>query len=179
MSESLPLESRTVILLSHATGETAWRVLERVRAQFPKNTQIIDKRIINVRNPQQIRVLMEVAAVSKALVFYTLVDETLVEVARKAASDYGVEAVDILGPAMEAFARWQHAEPVRRSGHRGNPDYIAAIHFAEDHDDGQMTHELPLADVVVLGLSRASKTPVCQALARHGICAANVPIVRN
>jgi len=165
-----------VYLLSHATGETAWRIWERIRAQFP-GIKVQEHWRPNIRKPQQIIDVMRSASATRSIVFHSLVDLSLQELVHVAALESGVDDVDILGLGIAAVARLQGKAPSRKVGHRDNPNFISAVNFVEDHDDGLLPEELHLAHVVVLGLSRTSKTPVSMMLARHGIHAANVPIV--
>ena len=94
----------------------------------------------------------------------------------------GIKAVSVLDHALLAIGDWLD-QPVRgRPGrqHRMNEEYfnrIEAMHFTLSHDDGQMVEDLDRADIVLVGVSRTSKTPTCMYLANRGYKAANVPLV--
>jgi hypothetical protein len=95
---------------------------------------------------------------------------------------HGVECIDVIGPALLHLADWLGAEPIRQPGviRQLGEDYfqrIDALEFAVQHDDGRNAHELDKADLVLVGVSRTSKTPLSVYFAHRGWMVGNVPIV--
>jgi regulator of PEP synthase PpsR (kinase-PPPase family) len=120
------------------------------------------------------------AADAKALVFYSFVKDRMREAAKESAEHFGVFAVDVIGGPMQIVGQWLQMEPSHKPGRVLDKQYftrIEALAFAQKHDDGQRPEDLPLADVVLLGLSRSGKTPLMHMLADHGLRAANIPLV--
>lgn len=173
------LATRTAFVMSDSTGETADRVLQVVLEQFP-GINVRDQRVPNVKSPAMIADVMHAAHDVGAFVIYTIADPHLRATAHTAASELGVQTLDLFGALLPPLGAWLDMKPVGKPGHPYDEKYfrrLDAIRFTQRHDDGKLPHELHLADVVVLGLSRVSKTPVCKMLAEHRISAANVPIV--
>lgn len=169
----------TIFVVSDASGERASQLVAVLLEQF-QNASVNEQRFPKVRTPAQIAQIMHAAAEAHALVVYTLVGEGMAETARIAAAGCGVLAVNLFEHLMPTFAQWLGEEPLRSPGHAFDEKYFArmeAIDFAQRCDDGKSIHELTKANIVVLGLSRTSKTPVCRALAEHRILVANIPII--
>jgi regulator of PEP synthase PpsR (kinase-PPPase family) len=115
-------------------------------------------------------------------VLYTLVDSSLRHILEEACQRMGVTCLSPLDPVMELLqeATGARAREKRAAQHVMDADYfrrIDAMHYVLSHDDGQGTVGIRNADVVLVGVSRSSKTPTCFYLANRGIKAANVPIV--
>ena len=173
------LSKRLIFVISDSTGETASRAAKVALEQF-FGVEAKEKRFPNVRSQKEVVSLLHSAAQNSAFVVYTLVDHTLCAAARAAAEEYHVPAVDILKDLLPSMSTWLEMEPNEEAGHRLDEAYfasIAAIDFAQQHDDGQHLNDLHKADIVIVGLSRTSKTPVSHDLARKGIRAANIPLV--
>ena len=170
---------RLVYVISDATGETASRALRVALEQFPGEiTQ--EHRISNVRTPAEIAQIVHSAAETGGLVVFTLADEYLRQTAYTAAEEHKVVAIDLLRELIPALATWLGEEPRQVPGHPYDVLYferLKAYDFASRQDDGKNPGGLPESDVVVLGVSRTGKSPVCRALAEHRVHAANVPIV--
>jgi len=144
--------------------------------------QVRISRRSNVRTEKRVRQIVEKAAEEGAVIFYTLVQED----SRRALSEHTrrllVPTVDLLGPAFSAlydlFKRQPSGTPgLLYASERENIDRYDAIDYTLKHDDGQRPHELGQADVVLVGVSRASKSSTCFFLAYKGIKAANVPLI--
>ena len=170
-----------VHLVSDSTGETLNAMAKAVCARFD-NVLPIEHVYALVRSQRQLeRALQEVEA-APGIVIHTIVDKTL-----RAALEQGCRQLDIgciaaLDPLVSAMARYLGASLSTRVGaqHALDHDYfnrIEALNYAIGHDDGQGAQNLESADVVLVGVSRTSKTPTCIYLAHRGVRAANVPLV--
>jgi hypothetical protein len=170
-----------VHLVSDSTGETLNAMGKAVAARF-EDVLPIEHMYALVRSQRQLdRVLKEIEA-APGLVLHTIVDKDL-----RAALEEGCRAVEqpcvaALDPLVTVFARYLGASITTRVGvqHNLDADYfsrIDALDYAIAHDDAQGVHELEEADVVLVGVSRTSKTPTCIYLAHRGVKAANVPLV--
>ena len=170
-----------VHLVSDSTGETLNAMSKAVAARF-EDILPIEHMYALVRSERQLeRVLREIEG-APGLVLHTIVDREL-----RAQLEDGCRALEqpcvaALDPLVSVFARYLGASITTRVGvqHALDADYvsrIAALDFAIAHDDAQGTHELEDADVVLVGVSRTSKTPTCIYLAHRGVKAANVPLV--
>jgi [pyruvate, water dikinase]-phosphate phosphotransferase / [pyruvate, water dikinase] kinase len=169
-----------VLIMSDGTGETAYRMLKAAMRQFQED--ILITRYANVRDEQQIRDILRAAVENHTLVAYTFVSPQLRSFMRQAAEEEGAECVDLLGPLMEKLSGFFKKAPVATPGllHQVDEEYftrIDAIEFAIRHDDGHSVKDLDAADLVIVGVSRASKTPVSIYLAQEGWKVANITIV--
>jgi hypothetical protein len=116
------------------------------------------------------------------IVLYTLVDEELIEALEKKCDTLGLPSRSILGPVLRVFQSYLGTESTHRAGaqHTLNAEYfkrIDALNYTMMHDDGQHADNLESADVVLVGVSRTSKTPTSIYLANRGVKTANVPLV--
>jgi regulator of PEP synthase PpsR (kinase-PPPase family) len=168
-------------MISDATGETLIAVARAAAAQY---TQIrsIEHVYSMVRTPKQLdRIVMELEQ-SPGIVLYTMVDRELGERLEAACRDLGIPCASVLEPVLQLLQSYLGTASARRSGaqHVLDAEYfrrIDALNFTMMHDDGQMPGALEDADVVLVGISRTSKTPTSIYLANRGIKTANVPIV--
>jgi len=171
----------TLFIVSDGRGETCHQVLHAALVQFEGQDFDLVRRS-NVRTAEQIEKVVEEASHHDAIIFYTLViNETRVAISHQA-EKLLVPIVDVLGPSFSALHDLFKREPTARPGlfyatDRERFDRQAAIDYTLRHDDGQRPHELCLADVVLVGVSRASKSTTCFYLAFQGIKAANVPLL--
>lgn len=125
---------------------------------------------------------MEEASAFNSVIAYTLVLPELREILVNEAAKYGIPTVDIMTPMLEALAAVVHRRPKLEPGlvRRMDDDYfrkVEAIEFAVKYDDGKDPRGIIRADLVVIGVSRTSKTPLCMYLAHKRIKAANLPLV--
>lgn len=170
-----------VHLVSDSTGETLNAMLKATASQFAAAKPLEHIYTLVRSRPQMERTLEEIAA-SPGIVLYTLMDPELRRLLEIRCSELQTPAVSVLDPLMDAFAEYLGLERMEHPGaqHQLDEDYfrrIAALDFTLSHDDGQMNWDLEPADVVLVGVSRTSKTPTCMYLANRGVKAANVPIV--
>ena len=168
-------------LVSDSTGETLNAMARAVCARF-ENVLPIEHYYALVRSPRQLERALADIEDAPGMVMHTIVDDTL-----RAALEEGCRRLDMpciaaLDPLVSALSRYLGAALTRRVGaqHALDTDYfnrMDALNYAIGHDDGQGGQELDQADVVLVGVSRTSKTPTCIYLAHRGIRAANFPLV--
>jgi [pyruvate, water dikinase]-phosphate phosphotransferase / [pyruvate, water dikinase] kinase len=172
-----------VIVISDGTGETASAITRAAMTQFQER-DIFFTRYKNVRTKEQIDAIFQEAAIHHDIVVYTIVSvELRAYIAELSKRDH-VRSVDVLGPLLSAFSNFFESEPNYQPGllHAVNDQYfkrVAAIEFTLNHDDGRNINSLEEADVVLVGISRTSKTPLSMYLSLEGIKVVNVPIVMN
>jgi hypothetical protein len=170
-------------LVSDATGETLINVGRAACAQYA-NVLPIEHVYPLVRSMKQLeRVLSEIES-NPGIVLYTLVDKEIRERLKGRCRELGVPYMSVLAPVVQLFQSYLGGEPTPRIGgqHSLDASYfkrIDALNFTVMHDDGHMTEDLEQADVVLLGVSRTSKTPTSIYLANRGIKTANIPLVPN
>jgi [pyruvate, water dikinase]-phosphate phosphotransferase / [pyruvate, water dikinase] kinase len=168
-------------LVSDATGETLITVARAAAAQYA-TVSPIEHIYPLVRSEKQLdRVLAEIEA-SPGIVLYTLLDPDLTERLEDKCRELGLPVMSILGPVLNLFQSYLGAETTHRVGaqHTLNAEYfkrIDALNYTMLHDDGQHVDDLEHADVVLIGISRTSKTPTSIYLANRGVKTANVPLV--
>lgn len=175
------MKSPSVFVLSDSVGETAELVMKAGLSQFTNRDYKI-KRIPYVDNKKIIDDTLEQVMDESALIAYTLVNPELRHYMKRRAHDLHVEVVDIMGPMMEAMERLFTDEPRLEPGliYKLDKDYfkrIEAIEFAVRYDDGRDPRGISRADIVLIGVSRTSKTPLSQYLAHQRLKVANVPVV--
>lgn len=170
-------------LVSDATGETLNAVAKAAIAQFDGGIPI-EHTYALVRTTRHLdRVLSQIEDMP-GIVIYTLVNYDLRDMLEQRCADLQLPCLSVLDPVIQIIGTYLGAEISHRPGgqHSLTPEYfqrIEALQYTMAHDDGQLTHELHAADVVLLGVSRTSKTPTCIYLANRGLKAANIPVVPN
>src|SRR5262249_35034834 len=137
-----------------------------------------------IRTIDRVTKVVREAADAKGVIVFTLVSRDLREALILQAKEANVPAVDVMGPLMETLSRYFQAAPSDEPGRRYQitGEYFRrneAIEFAVKHDDGQALESTDQADIVLLGISRTSKTPLSIYLAYRGFKAANVPLIRD
>ncbi len=163
---------KTVIVISDATGETAERMVRAATLQFTE-TPVNVRTYSRVRLESECEKLIEKAAELKALVVFTVVNAEERDLIARLVERYNVEAVDLIGALIGKLASFLSATPVGVPGllHTITEDYfrrIEAVEFAVKNDDGAEPRNLPKADIVLVGISRTSKTPLSTYLAQKG-----------
>ncbi|CAN7550813.1 pyruvate, water dikinase regulatory protein [Neorhizobium sp. LjRoot104] len=168
-------------LISDSTGETLISAGRAASAQF-QSSLAVEHVYPLIRNRKQLLAVLEALDREPGIVLYTIVDQELAELIDQRCREMGLPCVNVLEPVMVTFQAYLGAPSRRRVGaqHALNADYfkrIEALNFTMDHDDGQMPEDYDEADVVLIGISRTSKTPTSIYLANRGIKTANIPIV--
>jgi regulator of PEP synthase PpsR (kinase-PPPase family) len=168
-------------LVSDATGETLTTVARAAAAQYA-SVQPVEHMHPLVRTHKQLdRVLADIES-SPGIVLYTLLDHALAERLETTCKNLGLPYLSILGPVLGLFQAYLGGESKPRVGaqHMLNAEYfkrIDALNYTMLHDDGQHTEDLEHADVVLVGVSRTSKTPTSIYLANRGVKTGNIPLV--
>ncbi|MEW5724179.1 MAG: pyruvate, water dikinase regulatory protein [Thermodesulfobacteriota bacterium] len=174
-----------VFVISDATGLTAERVIRAVLVQFSKEVEPILERRAFVKTPAQLEAVFRKAQAKNGVVIYSLVDETLRRWIAGQSTAWNVESIDLLGPILERMMRHIQLIPLM---HPGLLERITAeslklaesIDYTLRHDDGLNIETLGRADLILLGVSRTSKTPTSLFLScNFNLKVANVPIVLN
>ena len=170
-------------LISDATGETLNTVARAAVANY-YNYQPLEHIYALVRTPKQLtRVLSEIER-QPGIVLFTLVDPILRQQLEGKCHELNIPSISILDPVIASLGTYLNAtsKPQVAAQHQLNSDYfkkIDALNYTMMHDDGQQIASLDLADVILIGVSRSSKTPTSIYLAHRGIKTANIPIVPN
>lgn len=170
-------------LVSDSTGETLITVARAATALYA-GISPIEHVYPLVRTQKQLdRVVSEIEN-EPGIVLYTIVDEALVSRLRATCEEQGCPSLSVLEPVHNLFQSYLGVATTPKAGaqHMLNAEYfrrIDALNFTMMHDDGQLTENLDQADVVLVGVSRTSKTPTSIYLANRGIKTANVPLVPN
>jgi [pyruvate, water dikinase]-phosphate phosphotransferase / [pyruvate, water dikinase] kinase len=168
-------------LVSDATGETLTTVARAATAQY-STVSAVEHVYPLVRTQKQLdRVLAEIEE-SPGIVLYTLLDDELLQRLESHCRELSLPCLSILGPVLQLLQAYLGAETSHRVGaqHTLNADYfkrIDALNYTMLHDDGQHLEDLEEADVVLVGVSRTSKTPTSIYLANRGVKTGNVPVV--
>jgi len=170
-----------VHLVSDATGETLNALLKATASQFAAAKPLEHIYALVRSRTHMEKTLREIEA-SPGIVLYTVINPELRRLLEIRCSELQTPAISVLDPLLNAFAEYLGLEQTHRPGaqHQLDEDYfrrIAALDYTLSHDDGQMVWDLEPADIVLVGVSRTSKTPTCMYLANRGIKAANVPLV--
>jgi regulator of PEP synthase PpsR (kinase-PPPase family) len=170
-----------VIVISDGTGETATEMTRAAVTQFP-DKEIFFTRYKNVRTKDHIQAIFQEAAIHHDMIVYTIVSPELRLFVQQQSKDQKVRSVDLLGPLLQSFSNVFETEPDYQPGllHAVNDEYfrkVAAVEFTLNHDDGRNIKSLEEADVILLGISRTSKTPLSIYLSLEGIKVVNVPII--
>lgn len=181
--EGLGEKMQHIHLFSDATGETVERVVKAALSQF-KDVEIRLHRYSRLRNQDDILKALDEALKQPGLIVYTLVDTELAQILRNQAEIYGLEAVDLITPLLYKMSDFFGMAPQKEPGlmYQLNAEYykrIEAVDFTVKQDDGQETRNLYKADIILVGVSRSSKTPLSMYLAHRGYKVANVPIVKG
>jgi regulator of PEP synthase PpsR (kinase-PPPase family) len=168
-------------LVSDATGETLMTVARAAAAQY-SSVQPVEHMHPLVRSHKQLdRVLAEIED-APGIVLYTLLDRELTDRLESTCKNLGLPYLSILGPVLGLFQAYLGGESKPRIGaqHMLNAEYfkrIDALNYTMLHDDGQHAEDLEQADVVLVGVSRTSKTPTSIYLANRGVKTGNIPLV--
>lgn len=168
-------------LVSDSTGETVTAVARACLVQF-EQVEVTEHSWSMVRSASQIDAIAAEIGKLPGLVLFTLVDRDLRQRLQDACWALQLPCVAVLDPVLNAMAAHLGIESASQPGrqHALDADYfrrIEAMEFSLAHDDGQASWDISEADVILLGVSRTSKTPTCLYLANRGVKAANIPLV--
>ncbi|AEN87580.1 MULTISPECIES: pyruvate, water dikinase regulatory protein [Priestia] len=168
-------------VISDSVGETAELVVKAASSQF-NMTDFVIKRVPYVEDIATLSEVVSVAKLNNAIIGFTLVKPEMREFLIQEASKNGVEVFDIIGPLIDKIQSSYQLSPRYEPGmaRKLDEDYfkkVEAIEFAVKYDDGRDPRGILRADIVLIGVSRTSKTPLSQFLAHKRLKVANVPIV--
>lgn len=170
-----------IFIVSDSIGETGELVAQAAKIQF--NDAIGEFRKFSfVLDKEQMDEIVEMAKGTKCLILYTLVMSEEKEYFKKITEENGIKAIDILGPIIKPLEELTGMKPKREAGlNRRLTSYyfdkIEAIEFAVKYDDGKDPRGFKKADVVLIGVSRTSKTPLSMYLANKNLKVANLPLL--
>jgi hypothetical protein len=179
---SLPKKRVHILIVSDSTGTTAEMVINAVLVQF-KDLVPVFKKFPFIRTKEQIKAILNQAHEVKGVVIYSLVSQELRACVRKEKRTMGIYAFDLLGPILDRIRKQWDLTPLLEPGLlRGIGEeslrLAESIDFTLKHDDGQGVETLEKADLLILGVSRTSKTPTSLYLScNDGLKVANVPII--
>jgi len=173
-----------IYLISDSTGETLDRVFLAIKAQF-KNIKYNVKSYFFTRTENQVSKIMEEAKKNNnAIILYTIVDASLAKFLANKGDEKRIPCFSVLGNLIMNFSKLlnQKASHVPSGQHALNEEYyerIEAIQFTMAHDDGNLIEDIAKADLILLGVSRTSKTPTSIYLANRGYKTLNIPLVNE
>lgn len=168
-------------LVSDSTGETVSSVSRAAIAQF-EDVEAEESMWTMIRTKSQIDRVLEGIQQNPGIVFFTIADPIMAETLKEECSKLGVPVVPVITRAIRELSYYLGVQPSRQTGkqHEMDDDYfekVETINFSLAHDDGQQTWDLEEADIVIVGVSRTSKSPTSMYLAYRGFKTANVPYV--
>jgi regulator of PEP synthase PpsR (kinase-PPPase family) len=174
-------ETRYIDVLSDSTGETAERVVRAALLQFPQ-ADVVIRRHARVRTPERAQPVIARAAEDRALFIFSVVSPELSQFIQRTVFELGLEAIDVIGSVIGRLEVFLGEQPLNRPGALmplGEEYYrrIEAMEFMVRSDAGRDPKSLLTADVILVGVSRTSKTPVATLLAQRGIKVANLTLV--
>ena len=175
-------EKYNVYLISDSTGETLDRIFLSLKSQFA-NFQYEKKEFAFVRTEQQIdKILKECSKLENSIILYTIVEIKLAKYISESSEKNKVPCFGILGNLILSFSKLLNQKAIHKPSaqHVLDEEYykrIEAIQFTMSHDDGKKLDDIVEADIVLLGVSRTSKTPTSMYLANRGYKVSNIPII--
>lgn len=179
------MQTSTIYILSDGTGETASTMIRAALVQY-SDQDVNLVRFKNIRTDQQVEPVIEEAFEQRGLIVYTVVSAQLRKKIQELASQKGLPPLDLLGPVLSSLDTYFGVN-AHQTGQAGilravDEQYfkrIEAIEYTVKHDDGKTMAELDKADIILVGISRTSKTPLSIFLSHKGWKVANVPLVLN
>ena len=173
-----------IYLISDATGETLDRIFIAIKAQF-KNIDYKIHTFSFTRTANQILKILESAEKNKnAIILYSIVDSALAKYLAKTSNEKKIPCFGVLGDLILSFSKLLN----QKASHQPSGQYamdeeyyerIEAIQFTMNHDDGNLIKEIQKSDIILLGVSRTSKTPTSIFLANKGYKTSNIPLVND
>ena len=173
-----------IYLISDSTGETLDRVFLALKAQF-KNIEYNVKSYFFTRTENQVaKIIDEAKKYENSIILYTIVDNNLAKFLGNLSSKEKIPCFSVLGNLILNFSKLlnQKASHIPSGQHELNEEYyerIEAIQFTMNHDDGKSTKDIEKSDIILVGVSRTSKTPTSIYLANRGFKTSNIPLVNE
>ena len=173
-----------IYLISDSTGETLDRIFLALKAQF-NNIQYKVHQYSFTRTENQISKIIDISKKKKnSIILYTIVDTKLAKFLTSISEKEKIPCFGVLGDLILSFSKLlnQKASHVPSGQHALNEEYykrIEAIQFTMNHDDGNLIDDIKKSDIILLGVSRTSKTPTSIYLANRGFKTSNIPLVNQ
>ncbi len=173
-----------IYLISDSTGETLDRVFLAIKAQFKNINYEINSYFFTRTENQVQKILDDASKKENSVILYTIVDNNLAKFLANKSDEKKIPCFGVLGNLILSFSKLlnQKASRVPSGQHALNDEYykrIEAIQFTMNHDDGNSVNELYKSDIILLGVSRTSKTPTSIYLANRGLKTSNIPMVNE
>jgi len=173
-----------IYLISDSTGETLDRIFTAIKAQF-KNIEYKIHTYSFTRTENQIKkILFDAEKQSERIILYSIVDSNLAKYLAKVSDEKKIPCFGVLGDLILSFSKLlnQKASHQPSGQYALNDEYyqrIEAIQFTMNHDDGNLVKEIKKSDIILLGVSRTSKTPTAIYLANKGYKTSNIPLINE
>ena len=172
-----------IYLISDSTGETLDRIFIAIKAQF-KNIEYKVHTYSFTRTENQILKILSDAEKMNSIILYSIVDSNLAKYLANKSSDKKIPCFGVLGDLILSFSKLlnQKASHQPSGQYKLNDEYykrISAIQFTMNHDDGNLVKEINKSDIILLGVSRTSKTPTSIYLANKGFKTSNIPLINE
>ena len=173
-----------IYLISDSTGETLDRIFLAIKAQFQNIEYKIHTCSFTRTENQILKILSEAQKNSNSIILYSIVDSNLAKYLANTSSDKEIPCFGVLGDLILSFSKLlnQKASHQPSGQHVLNDEYykrIEAIQFTMNHDDGNLVKEISKSDIILLGVSRTSKTPTSIYLANKGYKTSNIPLIND
>ena len=173
-----------IYLISDSTGETLDRIFLAIKAQFKNIEYKIHTYSFTRTENQILKILSNAEKSSNSIILYSIVDSSLAKYLANTSDDKGIPCFGVLGDLILSFSKLlnQKASHQPSGQHALNDEYykrISAIQFTMNHDDGNLIKEISKSDIILLGVSRTSKTPTSIYLANKGFKTSNIPLVNK
>jgi len=173
-----------IYLISDSTGETLDRVFLAIKAQFKNIEYVVNSYFFTITENQIIKILDTAKKKKNSIILYTIVDNNLAKFLANKSDEKKIPCFGVLGNLILSFSKLlnQKASHVPSGQHALNKEYydrIEAIQFTMNHDDGNLINEIDKSDLILLGVSRTSKTPTSIYLANKGFKTSNIPLVNE
>ena len=173
-----------IYLISDSTGETLDRIFTAIKAQFKNIDYKVHTYSFTRTKNQILKILTDAEKVSNSIILYSIVDSNLAKYLANTSNDKNIPCFGVLGDLILSFSKLlnQKASHQPSGQYELNDEYykkIAAIQFTMSHDDGNLVKEINKSDIILLGVSRTSKTPTSIYLANKGFKTSNIPLVNE
>ena len=173
-----------IYLISDSTGETLDRIFLALKAQFLNIEYKVHSYSFTRTENQILKILQDAEKNSNSIILYTIVDNNLAKYLANVSQDKKIPCFGVLGNLILSFSKLlnQKASHEPSGQYALNEEYykrIAAIQFTMNHDDGNLIKEINKSDIILLGVSRTSKTPTSIYLANKGFKTSNIPLVNE
>ncbi|MDC3099482.1 kinase/pyrophosphorylase [Candidatus Pelagibacter sp.] len=173
-----------IYLISDSTGETLERIFLALKAQFKNIEYKIHSYSFTRTENQILKILQDAQKKNNSIILYTIVDNNLAKYLANTSNDKNIPCFGVLGNLILNFSKIlnQKASHEPSGQHILNEEYydrIEAIQFTMNHDDGNLLNDVDKSDIIIVGVSRTSKTPTSIYLANKGFKTSNIPLVNE